>query len=80
VAVEKASEANSVVRSGTTTHADSPQPDPFKEVMNAQGITLPPRQPVAADRQPLQDPFKQALEESNRQRAAAAISPFATSN
>jgi hypothetical protein len=64
---------------GTMTPTDSPQPDPFKEFLKAQGNTLPPQQRAETDRPPLQDPFKQALEESNRRREAAAVSPFATS-
>jgi hypothetical protein len=71
--------ANPVPPSVTpTTATDSPQPDPFKQVLNAQRNTLPPQQPTSTGR-PLEDPFKQALEESNRRRAAAALSPFAES-
>jgi hypothetical protein len=71
--------ANPVPPSVTTTPADSPQPDPFKAFLKAQGNTLPPQQPARTGLQPLEDPFKQALEESNRRRAAAAVSPFAES-
>lgn len=75
----KESETNPVARSGTTTPPEPPQPDPFKRVLDAQGNTPLSKQPMPTDRQAPQDPFKQALEESNRQKAAAAVSPFGTS-
>jgi hypothetical protein len=55
-----------------------PELEQFQRVLDARGNSPMPQQPVETDPQALQDPFKAALDESNRQRAAAAAFPFGT--
>jgi hypothetical protein len=51
-----------------------------QRALEAQGNSRAPQESGQADPQARQDPFKAALDESNRQRAAAAAFPFGTSS
>jgi hypothetical protein len=65
-----------VVAPAGTSVPSRPEADPLSKMPDAQRESAMPQQPVQTDAQAMQDPFKPVLDESNRQRAAAAVSPF----
>lgn len=72
------------MKSGVPSSASASAPAPavaqgaIHDVLRLQGSSTPPQESVPSDAQVAHDPFKAVLEESNRQRAAAAASPFGT--
>lgn len=75
----------SQMKSGVPSRASASAPAPavaqgaIQDVLGWQGGSTTLQESVPSDAQVPHDPFKAVLEESNRQRAAAAASPFGTS-
>jgi hypothetical protein len=68
--------ASVATASDASMRTTSPQPDPFKNFLDTHGTDAAPGQSAQENHLAPSDPFKAALEESEKQRAAARASPF----
>jgi hypothetical protein len=70
--------ASASAASDAAMRTASPQPDPFKNFLDTHGTDAAPGQSAQENHLAPSDPFKAALEESEKRTAAASASPFGT--